>query len=142
MRANSSICRMAGEETWMDRAKDKRQKNILCSLRTPGVEDLHPQPFELSLHQMDALARLVIMAGSTYGKEPAMYSTNVGSLTRMGRRLRCSTFVNNDPTLYSLGVGEGYASISIGTPTGDGITKPSHLFRPLKCSVVGCFSLA
>ena len=72
----------------------------------------------------------------------AMYSTHVGNLTRMGRRLQCSIFVKNAPTLYGLGLGEGYASMSIGTPTGDGITKPSHFVRPLHCCLVGYFRIA
>jgi acyl-CoA reductase-like NAD-dependent aldehyde dehydrogenase len=72
----------------------------------------------------------------------AMYSTNIGNLSRMGRRMQCSIYVNNASTLYGLGMGEGYASMSIGTPTGDGITKPSHFVRPVQCSVVGYFSLS
>ena len=72
----------------------------------------------------------------------AMYSTNIGNLTRMGRRMQCSIFVKNAPTLYGLGMGEGYASMSIGTPTGDGLTKPSHFVRPLHCCLVGYFRIA
>ncbi len=72
----------------------------------------------------------------------AMYSTDIRNLTHMGRRMQCSIYVNNASTLYGLGMGEGYASMSIGTPTGDGITKPSHFVRPLQCSVVGYFSMA
>ena len=72
----------------------------------------------------------------------AMYSTNTGNLTRMGRRMQCSIFVNNASTLYGLGMGEGYASMSIGTPTGDGITKPSHFVRPLHCCLVDAFRIA
>ena len=71
----------------------------------------------------------------------AMYSTNIANITRMGRRMQCSIFVNNASTLYGLGMGESYASMSIGTPTGDGITKPSHFVRPLQCSLVGYFSI-
>ncbi len=72
----------------------------------------------------------------------AMYSTHVGNLTRMGRRMQCSIFVKNAATLYGLGMGEGYASMSIGTPTGDGLTKPSHFVRPLHCCLVGYFRIA
>lgn len=72
----------------------------------------------------------------------AMYSTNVGNLTLMGRRMQCSVYVKNAATLYGLGLGEGYASMSIGTPTGDGITKPSHFVRPLHCCLVGYFRIA
>lgn len=72
----------------------------------------------------------------------AMYSTDVRNLTRMGRRMACSIFVKNACTLHGLGLGEGYASMSIGTPTGDGITKTSHFARPLQCSLVGSFRIA
>ena len=72
----------------------------------------------------------------------AMYSTNIGNLTLMGRRMQCSVYVKNAATLYGLGWGEGYASMSIGTPTGDGITKPSHFVRPLHCCLVGYFRIA
>jgi aldehyde dehydrogenase len=72
----------------------------------------------------------------------AMYSTNIGNLSRMGRRMQCSVYVKNAATLYGLGLGEGYASMSIGTPTGDGITKPSHFVRPLHCCLVGYFRIA
>lgn len=176
-----------------------------------------PRAFELSVAQMDALAKLVILAGGDGGKGPvmnrdyvgrdaaviaqgigvqvpsatrllwgevpndhpfiwaeqlmpvlpvtiakdvdaaielayrveagnhhsaAMYSTHVGNLTRMGRRMQCSIFVKNAPTLYGLGMGEGYTSMSIGTPTGDGLTKPSHFVRPLHCCLVGYFRIA
>lgn len=71
-----------------------------------------------------------------------MYSRDVERLTIMPRRMACSIFVKNACTLHGLGMGEGYASMSIGTPTGDGITKPTHFTRPLQCSVVGHFRIA
>jgi len=71
-----------------------------------------------------------------------MYSTHIGNLTRMGRKMACSIFVKNAPTLYGLGMGEGYAGMTIGTPTGDGITKPTNYVRPLQCSLVGYFRIA
>ncbi|MBI4375716.1 MAG: aldehyde dehydrogenase EutE [Elusimicrobia bacterium] len=72
----------------------------------------------------------------------SMHSMDVGRLTAMGRRMQCSIYVKNAPTLYGLGMGEGYASMSIGTPTGDGLTKASHFARPLHCSLVGYFRIA
>ncbi|MBI5631428.1 MAG: aldehyde dehydrogenase [Elusimicrobia bacterium] len=71
----------------------------------------------------------------------SMHSMNVDHLTRMGRRMQCSIYVKNAPTFYGLGMGEGYASMSIGTPTGDGLTKASHFARPLHCSLVGYFRI-
>ena len=91
---------------------------------------------------VDAAIDLACRAEGGNHHSAAMYSTSIGNLTRMGRRMQCSIYVINAPTLYGLGMGEGYASMSIGTPTGDGITKPSHFVRPLHCSAVGYFSMA
>ena len=91
---------------------------------------------------VDAAIELAYSAEGGNLHTAAMYSTNIGNLTRMGRRMQCSVFVKNAPTLYGLGLGEGYASMSIGTPTGDGITKPSHFVRPLHCCLVGYLRIA
>ena len=91
---------------------------------------------------LDGAIELAFRAEAGRHHTAAMYSTHIGNLTRMGRRMQCSIFVKNAPTLYGVGLGEGYASMSIGTPTGDGITKPSHFVRPLQCCVVGYFRIA
>ncbi|MCX6257321.1 MAG: aldehyde dehydrogenase [Bacteroidia bacterium] len=91
---------------------------------------------------VDSAIELAYFAEGCNHHSAAMYSTNIGNLTRMGRRMQCSIFVKNAPTLYGLGLGEGYASMSIGTPTGDGITKPSHFVRPLHCCLVNYFRIA
>jgi len=91
---------------------------------------------------LEAAIELAYQAEGENHHTAAMYSTNVESLTKMGRRIACSIFVKNAPTLYGLGMGEGYASMSIGTPTGDGLTKASHFVRPLQCSLVGYFRIA
>jgi len=91
---------------------------------------------------VDAAIELAWCAEGGNHHSAAMYSTNVGNLTRMGRRMQCSIYVNNASTLYGLGMGEGYTSMSIGTPTGDGITKPSHFVRPLHCCLVDSFRIA
>jgi acyl-CoA reductase-like NAD-dependent aldehyde dehydrogenase len=72
----------------------------------------------------------------------AMYSSSITNLSSMGRRLQCSIFVANASTLHGLGLGGGCASMSIGTPTGDGITRPSNFVRPLNYSLVGSFGNA
>ena len=91
---------------------------------------------------VDSAIDLAYRAEAGHHHSAAMYSTHIGNLTRMGRRMQCSIYVKNAPTLYGLGLGEGYASMSIGTPTGDGITKPSHFARPLHCCLVGYFRIA
>ncbi len=106
------------------------------------IEQLMPVLPVTFARDVDAAIELAWRAEAGNHHSAAMYSTNTGNLTRMGRRLQCSIFVNNAPTLYGLGMGEGYTSMSIGTPTGDGITKPSHFVRPLHCCLVDSFRIA
>ena len=106
------------------------------------AEQLMPLLPVTFVKDVDAAIELAYRAEAGNHHSAAMYSTNIGNLTRMGRRMQCSIYVNNASTLFGLGMGEGYASMSIGTPTGDGITKPMHFVRPLQCSVVGYFSIA
>ena len=106
------------------------------------TEQLMPVLPVTGARDLDAAIELAYEAEGGNHHTAAMYSTDVGALTRMARRMQCSIFVKNAPTLYGLGMGEGYASMSIGTPTGDGITKTSHFARPLHCSLVGYFRIA
>jgi propionaldehyde dehydrogenase len=91
---------------------------------------------------VDAAIELAVAAEGGHRHTAAMHSTNVANLTKMGRAMQCSIFVKNGPTLFGLGLGEGYATMSIGTPTGDGLTKASHFARPLHCALVGYFRIA
>jgi len=106
------------------------------------TEQLMPVLPVTSARDVDSAIELAYRAEASNHHSAAMYSTNIGNLSRMGRRMQCSIYVKNAPTLYGLGLGEGYASMSIGTPTGDGITKPSHFVRPLHCCLVGYFRIA
>jgi acyl-CoA reductase-like NAD-dependent aldehyde dehydrogenase len=71
----------------------------------------------------------------------AMHSLNVANLTEMARASQGSIFVKNGPTFMGLGMGEGYATLSIATPTGDGLTKASNFTRPLRCVLVDYFRI-
>jgi len=106
------------------------------------AEQLMPVLPVTVVRDVDEAIELSFQAEGGNHHSAAMYSTHVGNLTRMGRRMQCSIYVKNAATLYGLGMGEGYASMSIGTPTGDGITKPSHFVRPLHCCLVGYFRIA
>ncbi|MDE2290616.1 MAG: aldehyde dehydrogenase EutE [Elusimicrobia bacterium] len=91
---------------------------------------------------VDAAIELAYHAEGYNHHTASMYSMNVANMTKMARRMACSIFVKNAPNYYGLGMGEGYASMSIGTPTGDGLTKATHFVRPLHCSLVGYFRIA
>ena len=106
------------------------------------TEQLMPVLPVTFVRDIDAAIDLAFRAEGGNHHSAGLYSTNVRNMTKMGRRMACSIFVKNGCTLHGLGLGEGYASMSIGTPTGDGITKTSHFVRPLQCSVVGDLRIA
>jgi aldehyde dehydrogenase len=66
-----------------------------------------------------------------------IHSRNLETITRMGRELDTSLFVQNGPCMASLGAGgEGYPSFSIATPTGEGVTTPLTFTRQRRSSTV------
>lgn len=67
-----------------------------------------------------------------------IHSRNVDTITRMGREMDVSLFVQNGPSMASLGSGgEGYLSFSIATPTGEGVTTPLTFTRQRRTTTVG-----
>jgi acyl-CoA reductase-like NAD-dependent aldehyde dehydrogenase len=106
------------------------------------TEQLMPVLPVILVKDVDAAIELAYQVEAGNHHSAAMYSTNLENVTRMGQKMKCSIFVNNASTLYGLGMGEGYASMSIGTPTGDGITKPMNFVRPLHCCLVGKLRIA
>ncbi len=106
------------------------------------TEQLMPVMPVTRVPDVDSAIELAYAAEGENHHTASMHSTHVGNLTRMGRRMQCSIYVKNAPNLFGLGMGEGYASMSIGTPTGDGLTKTMHFARPLHCSLVGYFRIA
>jgi acyl-CoA reductase-like NAD-dependent aldehyde dehydrogenase len=71
-----------------------------------------------------------------------MHSDNLSSLSRMARECNASIFVKNGPSVAGLGwKGEGYASFTIASPTGEGMTSPRSFSRYRRCALVGAFRI-
>jgi len=70
-----------------------------------------------------------------------MHSTNVANLSKMARAMQCSIFVKNGPSYMGLGMGTGYATLTISTPTGEGLTKAKDFTRELRCALVDSFRI-
>ncbi len=67
-----------------------------------------------------------------------IHSRNLETITRMGRELDTTLFIQNGPSMAGLGLGgEGYPSFSIATPTGEGVTTPLTFTRQRRSSTVG-----
>lgn len=70
-----------------------------------------------------------------------MHSLNIDHLSRMAKACQGSIFVKNGPSYMGLGFGEGYATLTIATPTGDGLTCARNFCRPLRCVLVDYFRI-
>ena len=67
---------------------------------------------------------------------------NVEAITRMGREMDVTLFVQNGPSMAALGLGgEGYLSFSIATPTGEGVTTPLTFTRQRRFATVGALRI-
>ena len=71
-----------------------------------------------------------------------MHSTNIERLHAMAVAMDCSIFVKNGPSFGGLGMGaEGYASFTIASPTGEGVTNPYHFTRARRCTLTDAFRI-
>jgi aldehyde dehydrogenase len=67
-----------------------------------------------------------------------IHSRNLETITRMGREMDTTLYIQNGPSVAGLGSGgEGYLSYSIATPTGEGVTTPLTFTRERRSTTVG-----
>ncbi len=72
----------------------------------------------------------------------AMHSKNIDHLDEMANRINTSIFVKNGACLAGLGFGgEGWTSMTITTPTGEGVTSARSFVRLRRCVVVDHFRI-
>ena len=106
----------------------------------PFVDHEQMMPFVPFVRVPDADTAIALAKKYEHGfKHTAIiHSRNLDTITRMGRELDTSLFVQNGPSMASLGSGgEGYLSFSIATPTGEGVTTPLTFCRQRRTTTVG-----
>lgn len=115
------------------------------------VDRLHPLVWTEQLMPIIPLVRvrdadeaidLAVEVEQSMGHTAIMHSLNIEKLSRMARLIDCSIFVKNGPSLAGLGFGgEGYASFSIASPTGEGVTNALTFTRERRCTLVDAFRI-
>ena len=71
-----------------------------------------------------------------------MHSRNIDNLDRMANAVNTSIFVKNGPHLAGLGFGgEGWTTMTISTPTGEGVTSARSFVRLRRCVMAGNFRI-
>lgn len=72
----------------------------------------------------------------------AMHSRNLEALDRMANLINTSIFVKNGPCLAGLGFGgEGWTTMTISTPTGEGVTSARTFVRLRRCVLADYFRI-
>ena len=106
----------------------------------PFVDHEQMMPFVPFVRVPDVDAAIALAKKYEHGfKHTAIiHSRNVDAITRMGREMDVTLFVQNGPSMACLGLGgEGYLSFSIATPTGEGVTTPLTFTRVRRSTTVG-----
>ena len=100
---------------------------VISVIRTPDV---------------DSAIDLAIRLEGNCRHTAAMHSRNLEALHRMANEVNTSIFVKNGPCLAGLGFGgEGWTSMTISTPTGEGVTSARTFVRLRRCVLVDYFRI-
>jgi propionaldehyde dehydrogenase len=71
-----------------------------------------------------------------------MHSESVSNMSRVAREIETTIFVKNAPSYAGLGFGgEGFATMSIAGPTGEGLTSARTFTRQRRCVLAGAFRI-
>jgi aldehyde dehydrogenase len=106
----------------------------------PFVPEEQMMPFVpfVRVPNVDAAIALAKKYEHGFKHTSIIHSRNVDTITRMGREMDTTLYVQNGPSMAGLGSGgEGYLSFSIATPTGEGVTTPLTFTRQRRSTIVG-----
>lgn len=71
-----------------------------------------------------------------------IHSTNIHNMSQAARVMNTTIFVKNAPSYSGLGFGgEGHATLTIATPTGEGLTSAKSFTRARRCVMKGDFRI-
>lgn len=106
------------------------------------VEMLMPVLPVVDVDNIDQAIDFAIRAEHGYHHTAMMHSENVSNLSKAARMLNTTIFVKNAPSFAGIGfLGEGYTTLTIATPTGEGLTSARTFTRSRRCVLSGAFRI-
>lgn len=106
------------------------------------TEMLMPVLGVVKVRDVDEAIEKSITAENKCHHTAMMHSQNVTNLSKAARELDTTIFVKNAPSYAGLGFeGEGYTTLTIATPTGEGLTSPKSFTRSRRCVLHGNFRI-
>ncbi|MDX5475801.1 MAG: aldehyde dehydrogenase EutE [Bacillaceae bacterium] len=91
---------------------------------------------------VDKAIELAIIAEKGNRHTAIMHSQNVTNLTKMAKEIQATIFVKNGPSVSGLGYeSEGFTTLTIAGPTGEGLTSAKTFTRQRRCVLVDSFRI-
>jgi len=106
------------------------------------VEMLMPVLGIVRVYSIDEAIEKAVVAEAGCLHTAIMHSESVSNLTKAARALNTSIFVKNAPSFAGIGIeGEGFTTLTIATPTGEGLTSARSFSRIRRCTLSGAFRI-
>ena len=124
-----------------------RTKLVICEVPSADhplvqLEMLMPIVPIVRVSGLDEALSLALQAEHGYRHSAYMHSENVSNMSRVAREIETTIFVKNAPSFAGLGFGgEGFTTLSIAGPTGEGLTSARSFTRQRRCVLVDAFRI-
>jgi acyl-CoA reductase-like NAD-dependent aldehyde dehydrogenase len=106
------------------------------------TEQLMPVLPLVRMPSADAAIEFAVQVEHGYRHTAMIHSHDIERLSRMAKLMDCSIFVKNGPCTAGLGSGgAGYASFTVASPTGEGVTRARTFTRERRCTLVDAFRI-
>jgi propionaldehyde dehydrogenase len=120
---------------------------VICEvneLMHPLVQAEQLMPFLpiLRVDDLDQALEYAKQAEHGFKHTAIMHSESVSAMSRVAREIETTIFVKNAPSYAGLGFGgEGFTTLSIAGPTGEGLTSARTFTRQRRCVLAGAFRI-
>ncbi|MDP1623962.1 MAG: aldehyde dehydrogenase EutE [Bacteroidales bacterium] len=106
------------------------------------TEQLMPVMPLVRVKDVDTAIDLAVACEHGFRHTAIMHSLNIAKLSKMAKAMNCSIFIKNGPSYAGLGHGgAGFASFTIASPTGEGVTRARTFTRERRCTLVDYFRI-
>jgi propionaldehyde dehydrogenase len=106
------------------------------------TEQLMPVMPIVRVKDVDTAIDLAFQAEHGFRHTAMMHSLHISKLSKMAKVMNCSIFIKNAPSYAGLGFGgAGFASFTIASPTGEGVTRARTFTRERRCTLVDHFRI-
>lgn len=106
------------------------------------TEQLMPVMPLVRVKDVDTAIDLAVEVEHGFRHTAIMHSLNIAKLSKMAKEMNCSIFIKNGPSYAGLGNGgAGFASFTIASPTGEGVTRARTFTRERRCTLVDYFRI-